>query len=63
MLFFLCSVLLLQQHLNTSEPSVLKVKCWTTVVDNYVALKVSIQYVSTGLNICVKSYSFKTNIF
>lgn len=49
MLFFLCSVLLLQQHFNSSEPSVLKVKCWTIVVDNYVALKASTQYISTGL--------------
>lgn len=49
MLSFLCNVLLLQQHFNRSEPSVLKTKYWTTIVDNYMAFKASIQCVSTGL--------------
>lgn len=49
MLSFLCNVLLLQQHFNRSGPSVLKTKYWTTIVDNYMAFKASIQCVSTGL--------------
>lgn len=49
MLFCLCSILLLQQPFNISELSVLKVKCWSPVADNYVALKASIHYVSTGI--------------
>lgn len=48
-LFFLRIVLLLQQHFNRSGPSVLKTKYWTTIVDNYMTFKASIQCVSTGL--------------